>query len=145
MDWRTISTESFLIVISKSDRGSNYTSYTEGDDYHAGWFSGEPKEFFFSVIYREKIWSWKPKKLQFQTRYEKRLMWPIVICKLLKMTIHLGGAQTTTCVNLVILWAGFLLEDQAKKTKMWEEKGKNRDRKKKWGGEGGKKVYKAFM
>lgn len=29
-------------------------------------------------------------------------MWPIVLCKLLKIkTIHLGDAQTTTCVNLV--------------------------------------------
>ena len=46
----------------------------------------------------------KTKKLQFQTRYEKRLMWPIVLCKLLKIkTIHLGDAQTTTFVNLVIL------------------------------------------
>ena len=45
-------------------------------------------------------------------------MWPIVLCKLLKMTIHLGDAQTTTCVNLVILLEGSLLEDQAKKTEM---------------------------
>ena len=76
----------------------------EAGDYRAGWFSGEPKEFFFSVIYIEKNMKQKTKKLQFQTRYEKRLMWPIVVCKLLKIvTIHLGDAQTTTFVNLVIL------------------------------------------
>ena len=78
----------------------------EAGNYHAGWFSGEPEEFFFSDIYRKNMKP-KTKKLQFQTRYEKRLMWPIVLCKLLKiMTIHLGDAQTTTFVNLVILWAG---------------------------------------
>jgi len=139
MDWRMINTASFFTCDKQiRQREKLYLYYTEGGDYHAGWFAGEPEEFFFSVIYIEKIWSWKPKKLQFQTRYQKRLMWPIVLCKLLKiMTIHLGDAKTTTCVKLAILWAGLLLEDQAKKTEMWEEKGKNRDRKTKEGGRGG--------
>ena len=99
-----ISKESFLFVISKSDRGSNYTSTTRKvvTIMPAG-FRGAGRIFFFSDICR-KTMKLKPKKLQFQTRYENRLMWPILLCKLLKMmTIHLGDAQTTTCVNWVIL------------------------------------------
>ena len=36
------------------------------------------------VIHKSEIWSWKPKKLPLQTRYEKQLMWPIVLCQLIK-------------------------------------------------------------
>ena len=68
----------FLFVIRKSDRGSNHTSTTRKvvTIMQAG-FQGSRKNFF-SVIYVEKIRSWKPKRLQFQTRYEKRQMRPFV-------------------------------------------------------------------
>ena len=58
--------ESFLFVISKSDRGSNYTSTTWKlvTIMQAG-FQGSRKNFF-SVIYIEKIWSRKPKSCNFK-------------------------------------------------------------------------------
>ena len=89
------------------------------------------------VIHKSKIWSWKPKKLPLETRYERRLMWPIVLCKLLKiMTIHLGDAQTTTCVNLVNLREQALYSRIRRRRQIWErewertEIGKRRG----WGG-----------
>ena len=66
-----ISTESFLYVISKSDRGSNYTSTTRKVVIimQAG-FQGSRKNFFFSVICRKSM-KLKTKKVAISNQIRK--------------------------------------------------------------------------